>query len=894
MSTKEKQRLNDDEEGDSDWKKWGTYLSERQWGTVREDYSEDGSFWTSFPHDHARSRTYRWGEDGLMGITDRECRLCFSLALWNERDSILKERLFGLNALEGNHGEDVKECYYYLDNTPTHSYAKGLYKYPHSAFPYQHLVKENKMRSSKAPEYELLDTGIFDEGRYFDVFVEYAKKAPDDILIRIHAHNRGPEPAPLHILPTLWFRNTWSWGNGDVDETARPEMSLRNGIVHTWHETLEPYRFYVQKLDGAYTDEWLFTENQTNRDRLFNKENHTEYVKDAFHRHIIHGEEGVVNPDRTGTKTTRHIGTEIPSGASVTVRTRLVARDTAPRSPFDDVEDVFDRRRREADEFYASVVPEELDEEEERIDRQAYAGLLWTKQFYFYDVKRWAEGDDNYHGSPTDRGATRNEDWMHLYNRDIISMPDKWEFPWYAVWDLAFHMIPFSRLDPEFAKNQLSMFLSERYMHPNGAVPAYEINFSDANPPVYAWSVWRVYQYEKKHGNQDLDFLSRCFQKLSLNFNWWVNRTDEEGNHIFSGGFLGLDNIGVFDRGIKFSGERHLEQADATAWVAFYAAVMLQMAIELARESDGSFEDMAKKFYDHYLAIADAFNDLAGTGLWSEEDEFYYDHIYTDGDLIPLHVRSLVGLMPLIAVRPIEEEAIQSLPELEEHISWLQTHRRDVIRTITCETVENGSSLCNPDYRLLGLPTRDRLESVISYMLDEEEFLSKYGIRSLSKYHDDHPYRFELADEIHEISYTPGEARDAQYGGNSNWRGPIWFPVNYLLIDSLERYHRFYRESLTAEFPTGSGNELNMEEISTELSDRLVDLFRAGSDGKRPCHGNKWIYAEDPHWQDLILFYENFHGNSGRGCGASHQTGWTALVTMCLEKVANSRTNDRD
>ena len=893
MASEEQQRLTDAREGNTDWKKWGTYLSERQWGTVREDYSEDGAFWASFPHDHARSRTYRWGEDGLMGFTNRECQLCFKLALWNERDSILKERLFGLSSIEGNHGEDVKECYYYLDNTPTHSYAKGLYKYPQSAFPYQHLVKENKMRSSTAPEYELLDTGIFDDKRYFDVFVEYAKAGPDDILIRIRAHNRGPESAPLHILPTLWFRNTWAWGNGDEDETDRPEMALERGALTTRHEMLQPYRFHVEKLDGAHTDEWLFTENRTNRERLFNEENYTDHVKDAFHRHIVHNEEKVVNPDREGTKATRHLGIDIPAGEHVTVRARLVARDQEPDHAFNPgFNQAFDQRKEEADAFYDQVIPDELDDEEEKIDRQAYAGLLWTKQFYFYDVKRWSEGDRNFHATPEDRVPSRNEDWTHLYNRDIISMPDKWEFPWYAVWDLAFHMIPFSRLDPEFAKQQLSMFLTERYMHPNGAVPAYEIHFSDANPPVYAWAVWRVSLQEKENGNQDLNFLASCFQKLSLNFNWWVNRTDEEGNHIFSGGFLGLDNIGVFDRGTEFSDERRLEQADATAWVAFYAGVMLQMALELSQEADGAYEEMTKKFYDHYLAITDAFNDLGGTGLWSDEDEFYYDHINADGELIPLHVRSLVGLMPLIAARPIEEDAIQSLPGLKEHISWLQTHRRDVIRTMTCEVVEDGSSLCNADYRLLGLPTRERLESILTYMFDEDEFLAPFGIRSLSQYHDDHPYRFELTDEIHEISYTPGEAEDAQYGGNSNWRGPIWFPINYLLIESLERYHRFYQDSLTAEFPTGSGNEINMKEAAIQLSDQLVDLFRKGEDGQRPCHGDERIYAEDPHWNDLFLFYENFHGNTGRGCGASHQTGWTALVTQCLEKVARRRSDE--
>ncbi len=890
MTTAEEKRLQEAEADQADWRKWGTYLSERQWGTVREDYSEDGAFWDSFPHDHARSRAYRWGEDGLLGFTDRECRLCFSLALWNEHDSILKERLFGVNAHEGNHGEDVKECYYYLDNTPTHSYAKALYKYPQRPFPYRELVEENKTRSKNAPEFELMDTGVFDDDRYFDVSVEYAKAAPEDILIRIRAANRGPETAPLHFLPTLWFRNTWIWGNDRADETRRPELFLEDGHIYTKHESLDPYRFMVEDPGGIRETEWLFTENETNLERLFNSENLIETVKDAFHRYLIRNERGTLNTNGLGTKVARHVRVEIPPGEEVQLNARLVKSRNTPETPFDtSFEEVFDRRKTEANSFYDQVVPDELDDEETAISRQAYAGLLWNKQFYYYDVEKWLEGDENFFTPPEERGAVRNEDWTHLYNRDVISMPDKWEFPWYAVWDLAFHMISFSRIDLPFAKQQLLMFLNERYMHPNGAVPAYEINFSHANPPVYAWAVWRVYQYSKEQGDPDRDFLARCFQKLMLNFTWWVNRTDMEGNHIFSGGFLGLDNIGVFDRSMEFEDERYLEQSDATAWVAFFATVMLQMAIELAQTENGAFEEMASKFYDHYLSIADAFNDLGGSGLWSERDEFFYDHLHVSGELFPLNVRSMVGLMPLIAVRPLEEEAIESLPEYKKHMNWVQSHRREVIRTITCETVKNGSSLCNPDYRLLALPTRDRLESILEYMLDEEEFLSPFGIRSLSKHHEEKPYRFEVEGEIHEISYEPGESTDSHYGGNSNWRGPVWFPTNFLLIEALERYHQFYQDSLTVEFPTGSGNELNLKEVADRLCERLVDLFRKGPDGKRPCHGDESVYAEDPHWNDLILFYENFHGDSGRGCGASHQTGWTALVCQCLENIAERR-----
>jgi len=894
MNTSEHKRLAEADRDERDWRKWGTYLPERQWGTVREDYSVDGAFWEDFPHDHARSRVYRWGEDGLLGLTDRQCRLCFSLALWNERDPILKERLFGVNAHEGNHGEDVKECYYYLDNTPTHSYVKGLYKYPQRTFPYRDLVEENIKRSKNAPEYELLDTGVFDDNRYFDVSIEYAKAAPDDLLIRIRVANRGPETAPLHLLPTLWFRNTWIWGNDNEDETDRPELFLEDGRIHTMHETLEPYQFMVSEPEGPRETEWLFTENETNQERLFDSENLLETVKDAFHRHVVRNEPGTLNANGVGTKTARHVRVEIPPGETVELKARLANARTTIDAPFGrNFSHAFRRRTEQAKRFYDAVIPDELDEEETRISRQAYAGLLWNKQFYYYDVRRWLNGDQNFIGPSENRGNVRNADWTHLHNRDIISMPDTWEFPWYAVWDLAFHMISFARVDLSFAKDQLLMFLKERYMHPNGAVPAYEINFSHANPPVYAWAVWRVYLKSKERGNRDLDFLGRCFQKLMLNFTWWVNRTDEEGNHIFSGGFLGLDNIGVFDRAKEFEDERHLEQSDATAWVAFFATVMLRMAVELAEE-DSKFEDMASKFFDHYLSIADAINEHGGSGLWNDEDEFYYDHLHVSGELFPLNVRSLVGLMPLIAVRPLEEDAIESLPEFMDHIAWVQDQRRDVIRTLTCETVKNGSSLCNPDYRLLALPTRDRLESILEYMLDNDEFLSKFGLRSLSKHHEEKPYRLEMSGQVHEISYEPGESRDALYGGNSNWRGPIWFPTNFLLIDALERYHTFYQDSLKVEFPTGSGNEMNLKEVARRLSDRLVDLFRKDPDGRRPCHGDEDRYAKDPHWNDLILFYENFHGDSGRGCGASHQTGWTALVTQCLEKLAEHRSAKDD
>jgi len=891
MSTAEHKRLTETKNDEADWRRWGPYLSERQWGTVREDYSADGSFWSYFPHDHARSRAYRWGEDGLLGWSDRNAYLCFAPALWNGNDPILKERLFGLTGPEGNHGEDVKECYYYLDGSPSHAYMKGLYKYPQRTFPYRKLVRENQSRGKHREEYELLDTGIFDQNRYFDVFIEYAKAGPEDLMIRLRAVNRGPDPAPLHVLPTLWFRNTWSWGWQVSGYTDRPEMSLENGAVRTRHEEMDPFRYHVDVPPEAGSSEWLFTENETNHKRLFGSSNTAKHVKDAFHQRLIDGREDAVNPERTGTKAARHLQFDIPPGEERVVRARLVRSDHAPDQPFDDrFPDTFQQRRRETDRFYGEVIPDELDEEETEISRQAYAGLLWTKQFYFYDVRRWLEGDPNQPNPPSMRRSGRNNSWEHLHNQDVISMPDKWEYPWYAAWDLAFHMLSFSRVDPEFAKDQLEMFLEERYMNPDGAIPAYEAGFSDANPPVHAWAVWRVYKMSDEKGDRDDQFLARCFQKLLLNFTWWVNRKDQDDNEVFSGGFLGLDNIGVFDRSSDAPVPGHLEQADGTAWMGFYCGTMLSMALELAQDHP-EYEAVANKFLEHYIAIADAINELNGTGLWNEEDAFFYDHLHCDGNFIPLNVRSLVGLMPLVAVEPIEETTIQSLPNFRDRLERFQENRRDTIRFITCDRADAEVTSCNFDLRLLALPNHERLKSMLSYMLDEEEFLSPHGIRSVSRYHRDHPFSFSTDGETHTIRYEPGESRSYMYGGNSNWRGPVWFPVNYLLIEALERYHYFYGDQFTVEFPTGSGEKRSLDEVAKRLSDRLADLFRDGEDG-RPAHGDDDVYHEDPNWDDLILFYEYFHGDTGRGCGASHQTGWTALVAQCLEKVARFRSGE--
>jgi hypothetical protein len=906
-STAEARRLAQDARREQNWKRWGPYLSERQWATVREDYSPDGTCWDYFPHDHARSRAYRWGEDGLLGITDRECRLCFALALWNGKDPMLKERLFGLTGPEGNHGEDVKEQYFYLDSTPTHSYMKALYKYPQAEFPYAQLVGASLRRDKSEPEFELLDTGVFDENRYFDVFAEYAKAGPDDILIRITVANRGPETATIHLLPTLWFRNTWLWGSTQEGQGARSRLRAekRGHRVTGTHDTLGTFTMVVGPDPQGRQPPLLFTENETNSHRLWNWGDESSFVKDAFHDYVIHGRKDAVNPAGVGSKVAANYVLTIPAGGTQTVRLRLcgVPASAAKASresdtveplnlspakagtPSDDFERIFDERIREAEEFFDSLCPSQQSPAERNVVRQAYAGLLWSKQFYHYVVGAWLNGDPSMPPPPESRKQGRNAEWKHLYSRDVVSMPDKWEYPWFAAWDLAFHMIPFARLDGRFAKDQLSLFVREWYMHPNGQIPAYEFAFGDVNPPVHAWAAWRVYKIADRSGERDRDFLESIFQKLLLNFTWWVNRKDAQGKNLFSGGFLGLDNIGVFDRSKPLPTGGTLQQADGTAWMAFYSVTMLGMALELA--CDGTkvrpaYEDMASKFFEHFVQIVDAMNTLGGNGLWDEGDGFYYDQIQFDGHVVPLKTRSLVGLLPLIAVEVLEEETIRKLPGFYKRMNWFLKHRPDLSRHISyCEAGKG--------YRLLAIPSRERLQRVLAYLLDENEFLSPFGIRSLSKFHEKHPYEFRADGEVHRVSYVPGESDTFLFGGNSNWRGPIWFPTNYLIIEALERYHHYYGDELKVECPTGSGRLMNLKEVARDLGGRLGSLFLPDANGRRPCHGDGPGWANDPYWRDLVLFFEYFNGETGRGLGAAHQTGWSALVVRLMKDVARGR-----
>jgi len=882
----EAKRLFEDAKRQRNWKRWGPYLSERQWGTVREDYSPHGECWSAFPHDHARSRAYRWGEDGLLGITDRECRLCFALALWNGKDPILKERLFGLNALEGNHGEDVKECYFYLESTPTHSYMKALYKYPQAEYPYARLLEENRRRGKRDREFELIDTGVFDDGRYFDVFVEYAKARENDVLVRITAANRGPASATLHLLPTLWARNTWSWGEQTGPSGVKPQLTLDAPCsIRSSHPSLGDYRLDFSGVPGGPDPVVLFTENETNARRLYGTEGGAPFVKDAFHDYVVEGRRDAVNPESTGTKAAPLYVLSVPAGEEVVVKLRLaeetsaVVRKASLGSGFDAV---FVERIREAERFYDAVLSKAASEDERRILRQAGAGLLWSKQFYHYVVKDWLDGDPGQPPPPQERKSGRNADWRHLYNRDVISMPDTWEFPWYASWDLAFHMLPFARMDPEFAKEQLVLLLREWYMHPNGQIPAYEFAFSDANPPVHAWAAWRVYKMAARAGARDRVFLSRVFQKLIINFTWWVNRKDSEGRHLFSGGFLGLDNIGVFDRSKPLPTGGFLEQADGTAWMAFYAATMMSIALELSRDNPAT-EDVASKFFEHFVAIADAMNTLGGTGLWDEEDGFYYDQLHLDGRKAPLKVRSLVGAIPLIAVEVLDAREIDRLPGFTKRLSWFLENRKDLARQLSF--MEHGEDV----KMLLALPTRDRLVRVLRYLLDEAEFLSPYGLRSVSRVHAESPYVLHANGQEFRVDYDPGESTTDLFGGNSNWRGPIWFPINFLIVEALQRYHHFYGDSLRVECPTGSGRSMTLREVAAELSSRLAKIFLADDTGRRPVHADDARYRDDPHWKDLVLFYEYFHGETGRGLGASHQTGWTATVAKFVQDLAKSR-----
>jgi len=878
--TQEELRLQQDRARKANWKRWGPYLSERQWGTVREDYSPYGTAWEYLPHDHARSHAYRWGEDGLGGICDRHQYICFALALWNGKDPILKERLFGLTGNEGNHGEDVKEYYYYLDSTPTHSYMKFLYKYPQREFPYAHLVEENRRRGKHDLEFELVNTGIFDDDRYFDVFIEYAKAGAEDILIRIEAVNRGPEAAELHLLPTLWFRNTWSWGL----DARKPRVALEEGSEIAALK-VSHYYYGNRWLYCEGKPEFLFTENETNERRVFGAETGAGYVKDGINDFIVHGAKDAVHTDGAGTKASAHYVMTVPAGEAVTVRLRL--SDAAPASG-KSVDGEFDKvlaeRKKEADEFFETLNVGSTATECKDIMRQALGGLLWSKQFYHYDMNRWLKGDPSGPDAPKERLNGRNHEWRHLYNADVISMPDKWEYPWYAAWDLAFHCVALAIVDADFAKEQLLLMTREWYMHPNGQLPAYEWAFGDVNPPVHAWAAWRVYKVEKKRrGEGDRKFLERIFQKLLLNFTWWVNRKDAEGRNVFQGGFLGLDNIGVFDRSAPLPTGGHIEQSDATSWMGMYSLNMLAIALELARENS-AYEDVASKFFEHFVYICEAMNNLGGENieLWDAKDGFYYDVLHMpDGRRFPLRVRSMVGLIPLFAVETLDPGVIDGLPGFKRRMQWFIENRPKLGEHIKIESTDEGPR------RFLSLVNRHRLKRVLGYMLDESEFLSPYGIRAISRYHLDHPYTMPVNGMEYRVDYEPAESSTGLFGGNSNWRGPIWFPVNYLLIESLQKFHFFLGDNYKIECPTGSGQSLNLWEIAGEISQRLTRIFLQDENGRRPVFGGAEKFQSDPHWRDLIPFYEYFHGDNGAGIGASHQTGWTALVAKLIQQYSD-------
>ena len=848
---------------------------------MREDYSANGTAWDYFPHDHARSRVYRWNEDGLAGICDSQQRLCFALALWNGRDPILKERLFGLTGPEGNHGEDVKEYYFYLDSTPTHSYMKMLYKYPQREFPYRDLVETNRRRSKLEPEYELMDTGVYAENRYFDVFVEYAKAGPDDILIRISAANRGPEPAEVHVLPTLWFRNMWSWGSALYAE--RPTLRRDGTAIVADHTRLGRY---VLVCDGS--PDFLFTENETNYRRLFNTPNRARFVKDGINDAIVHGHADAVNPDGTGTKASAHYHLMLSPGETATIRLRL-SNLQPPTSnfqfPTSDFDSIFSQRQSEADEFYAALQPTGIDADERNIQRQAFAGMLWSKQFYNYDVGFWLRGDPGQPPPPAERWHGRNREWTHLNNADIISMPDKWEYPWFATWDLAFHCIPLALVDSGLAKGQLILLGREWYQHPNGQIPAYEWNFGDVNPPVLAWAAWRVYKIEAKmRGKGDLSFLERVFHKLLLNFTWWVNRKDTEDNNVFEGGFLGLDNIGVFDRSAVLPTGGHIEQSDGTAWMGMFCLNMLRIALELAGH-DHVYEDIATKFFEHFLYIADAMNNRIGEGigLWDEEDEFFYDVLRVGPDnSFRLKVRSMVGLIPLFAVTTIEPAELEQLPEFKRRMEWFLKHRPQLAALVS-RWMEPGMA----ERRLLAILRGHRMKRVLKRMLDENEFLSPYGVRALSRYHAEHPYSLDVGGTRYTVEYQPAESNSGLFGGNSNWRGPVWFPVNYLIIESLQQFHHYYGDDFKVECPTGSGQFLTLNEIANDLSRRLIRIFTRDANGRRPVYGGQEMFQRDPHWCDYLSFHEYFHGDNGAGIGASHQTGWTGLVAKLIQQQGN-------
>ena len=929
----ELERLSDTDELPA-WRRWGPYLADRQWGVVREDYSPAGNPWEYFPFAQAHRRAYRWGEDGIAGFSDDGQRLCLALTLWNGKDSILKERFFGLTNEEGNHGEDVKELYYYLDATPTHSYLRFLYKYPQAKFPYENLYEENRRRGRHEPEYELIDTGIFNDDRYFDVFVEYAKAGPRDILLKITAHNRGPDAAELHLLPTIWFRNTWSW-NTDV---PRPEIKPDRSGLRLIHPEWDDYRFWAEGIQpnphppslagkgGGGLGHFLFTDNETNTPSLFNSPapaGASGYFKDAFHELLVNGNAAAVNPAQTGTKAAAHYHLTVPPGQAVTVQCRLSHAAELPGEPFAGFDDIVATRAKEADDFYAIVAPEIPDADARHVQRQAVAGLIWTKQYYEYDVWRWLKGDPTQPAPPPERRTGRNYDWEHLKAADVISMPDKWEYPWFAAWDSAFHAIAFAPFDPEFAKGQMLLLIREWYMHPNGQLPAYEWNFADANPPVHAWAIWRIFQIDRKHRQlmkgeggrgkaeggvenpdsvgtsdsafplppsalsevSDWDFLERCFHKHIINFTWWVNRKDSLGRNVFQGGFLGLDNIGVFDRSHPLPTGGFINQSDGTAWMAMYSLNLMRIALELATK-DPVYEDVALKFFEHFLGIAKAMTAMGGKsgmrtsdiGLWDDEDGFYYDELsLPSGQMIPLKVRSLVGLIPLFAVEVLEPELLAQVPAFAARLRWVLENRPD-LASLVSRWFEPGRG----ERRLLSLLRGHRMKKLLKRMLDESEFLSPYGVRGLSKVYRDHPYTFGVNSHTLTVNYVPGDSDTGMFGGNSNWRGPVWFPVNYLIIESLQKFHYYYGDDFLVEYPTGSGKMVTLCDVSVELTRRLTRLFLRGTDGRRPCFGANEKMQTDPYFRDHLLFHEYFHGDTGAGLGANHQTGWTALVAKLL------------
>jgi hypothetical protein len=880
--TAEHQRLTDSEARRADWKNWGPYVSERAWGTVREDYSATGEAWEYLPHDHARSRAYRWNEDGLAGICNRFQNLCLAVGLWNEKDSILKERLFGLTGSQGNHGEDVKEYYFYLDNTPTHSYMKMLYKYPQAEFPYAQLVEGNGQRGREEPEFELVDAlrDILEEGRYFDVFVEYAKADQEDILCRITAVNRGPDHAPIHVLPHIWYRNTWSWGY----DRPRPEMHATGPSTVRLEERHLGERWWYVEATGATAGQGgmlLFTENETNSERLFGIGSATPFVKDGINEAVVQGYWDQVNPDRVGTKAAAHFHTTVPPGESFTVRVRFA--DAPHDDPFDGFAQVFERRISEADEFYAVVQRPSLTDDERQVQRQALAGLMWSKQFYHYSVELWLEGDPAQPPPPEDRKSGRNSKWTHLYNLDVLSMPDKWEYPWYAAWDLAFHTLPIALIDPEWAKRQLILLLREWYMHPNGQLPAYEWALGDVNPPVHAWAAWQVYQLT---GRSDTVFLERVFHKLLLNFTWWVNRKDADGHNVFQGGFLGLDNIGVFDRSAPLPTGGHLEQADGSAWMAMYSLIMMRIALELA-QSRPAYEDVATKFFEHFVYIANAFYNMGdrGVSLWDEQDGFFYDVLHTpDGTFTPLRVRSFVGLIPLLAVQELAPQLLEKLPRFRRRMDWFIKYRPRLVAHIAPH-----DEMGDHGHYQLAIVDRDKLVRILMRLFDADEFLSDYGLRALSRAHAQNPFRCRVGETTYTVEYEPGESSTGLFGGNSNWRGPIWFPINYLMVEALRKYHHHYGDSLTVQVPQGSGKKLTLSQAADKLSQRLRSIFlhTGEPEARRPVFGSEPLFQTDPHWRDHILFYEYFHGDNGAGLGASHQSGWTALVANLIQRGDN-------